>query len=310
MFSKSKQQTPGGETMERLEVFKDGTFSPMGGGSVSFSKTDVDAVAANYDPGTFEAPIVVGHPKEDHPAYGWVSGLEVENGKLLANARQVEPQFAEMVKSGRFKKISVSLFSPKAPNNPTPGSYYLKHVGFLGAAAPSVPGLKAVSLSGAENETITLVAGLNFADIVRLDALARISELEEELASRDALSFVEAMVDEGRILPRDKDGVITFMENLSGTDDFSFSEGGEIVKRSGAEWFQNYVRNMPPIVHFGEISGNASNPLEGDHASPLEMPKGFTVDPSRMELHKDALRFAEANNCDYTQAVIAVSGKR
>jgi len=308
MFGKNRQQNT--TTLERLEVFKDGTFLPMDGGFVSFSAADVSAVAANYDPKVFEAPVVVGHPQSNHPAYGWVSSLEVEDGKLLANAQQVEPQFSEMVEVGRFKKISICLFSPKTPSNPKPGSYYLKHVGFLGAAAPAVPGLKPVSLSGDESGTITLAADLNFSEGEDLDAMARISELEAQLASRDALSSVEEMIDEGRILPRDKEGVIAFMENLSGADEFSFSEGGEIVKRPGVEWFQSYVRNTPQLVNFSEISGDAADPYQGDHASQLEIPKGYSADLGRMELHKEALRFAQANNCEYMDAVLAVSGKR
>jgi len=46
-----------------------------------------------------------------------------------------------MVNKGRYKKISASFYSPNYPFNPAPGSYYLKHVGFLGAVPPAVKGL-------------------------------------------------------------------------------------------------------------------------------------------------------------------------
>ncbi len=49
-----------------------------------------------------------------------------------------------MVKAGRFKSRSASFYHPDNPNNPKPGVYYLRHVGFLGAQPPAVKGLKAV----------------------------------------------------------------------------------------------------------------------------------------------------------------------
>lgn len=61
---------------------------------------------------------------------------------LNAEPHQVDPEFAEMVNAGRFKKISASFYTPDAPNNPVPGVYYLRHVGFLGAQPPAVKGLK------------------------------------------------------------------------------------------------------------------------------------------------------------------------
>ena len=55
-----------------------------------------------------------------------------------------------MVKAGFFKKISASFYRPDSPKNPKPGVYYLRHVGFLGAAPPAVKGLKSASF--ADNE--------------------------------------------------------------------------------------------------------------------------------------------------------------
>ena len=43
-----------------------------------------------------------------------------------------------------------SRLTPDHPANPTPGVNYLRHVGFLGAAAPAVPGLKPVHFAAHE----------------------------------------------------------------------------------------------------------------------------------------------------------------
>ncbi|MCA3299821.1 MAG: peptidase [Roseomonas sp.] len=142
--------------MKQLHIFRTGIHQPMQGGALEFREADLAATAAAYDPALGEAPLVVGHPKTDAPAYGWVRALRAEGGDLVAEPHQVEPAFAEMVQAGRFKKISASFYTPNHPSNPKPGSYYLKHVGFLGAAAPAVKGLRDVAFAADEADVITL----------------------------------------------------------------------------------------------------------------------------------------------------------
>ena len=133
-----------------LQIFKPGRHTALSGASLVFSESDLAASAAAYDPAVFKAPIVVGHPKIADPAYGWISALSFADGALEASPEQVDPAFAEIVEAGRFKKISAAFYAPEAPNNPVPGVYYLRHVGFLGAAAPAVKGLRSPEFADAE----------------------------------------------------------------------------------------------------------------------------------------------------------------
>ena len=137
-------------TNKPLQIFKPGRHTAMSGVALAFSESDLAASAAAYDPAVFQAPIVVGHPKTDDPAYGWVSALSFADGALEASPEQVDPAFAEIVEAGRFKKISAAFYAPEAPNNPVPGVYYLRHVGFLGAAAPAAKGLRSPEFADAE----------------------------------------------------------------------------------------------------------------------------------------------------------------
>ena len=132
-------QTP---TTARIEVFRPGTFRPMSGDPVTYSAADLRAIADAYDPDTAPAPIVVGHPSTDAPAFGWVKSFEYFDDRLIANLHEIDPAFSEAVKAGRFKKVSMAFFGPDQGHNPVPGTWYPKHVGFLGAAAPAVAGLK------------------------------------------------------------------------------------------------------------------------------------------------------------------------
>lgn len=131
----------------------------MSGEAIAFGDAELRAAAAAYDPALHEAPIVVGHPKQDAPAYGWVAGVEYADGKLTARPAQVDAAFAELVGAGRFKKVSASFYKPDAAANPKPGAFYLRHVGFLGAQPPAVKGLKAIEFADGEDGTVTLEFG-------------------------------------------------------------------------------------------------------------------------------------------------------
>jgi hypothetical protein len=131
-----------------LQIFKAGTHRAMDGRELTFSVEQLEQIAAGYDPTSYEAPLVVGHPRTDAPAYGWVRGLRVVDGVLEAEPQQVDPQFAALVNEGRFKHLSVAFFAPNHPRNPRPGQYSLRHVGFLGATPPAVLGLRSAAFAG------------------------------------------------------------------------------------------------------------------------------------------------------------------
>ncbi len=140
----------GMKTTKPIQIFKPGNHVAMSGAPLSFSGADLAASAAAYDPAKHEAPIVIGHPKHDDPAYGWIKSLAFADGGLDAEPHQVDPAFMEWHAAGRVKKVSASFYTPDSPQNPVPGVYYLRHVGFLGAQPPAVKGLRAPEF--AENE--------------------------------------------------------------------------------------------------------------------------------------------------------------
>lgn len=136
--------------MKPFQIFKPGKHTASSGTTLDFSEDQLRAAVAAYDPALHEAPIVVGHPKDNGPAYGWVKSLSFNDGAIDAETIQVDADFAEMVVAGRFKKRSASWYLPDSPNNPKPGTLYLRHVGFLGAQPPAVKGLKEVAFSEEE----------------------------------------------------------------------------------------------------------------------------------------------------------------
>ena len=113
-----------------IEIFAGGPQTDSAGNTHDGDEI-IDRALATFNPREHEPPVVVGHPKTNGPAFGWVSALKREGGKLLAKFKDVNPEFAAMAKAGLFKKRSASFYPDGR----------LRHVGFLGAAPPAVKGL-------------------------------------------------------------------------------------------------------------------------------------------------------------------------
>jgi hypothetical protein len=116
-----------------IEIFRAGDYGKNG----SYTAADLDHVVSSYNPGFHESPAVIGHPETNGPAYGWVAGVKRDGDTLLAKLRDVDPQFAEMLRAGKFKKRSASFYRK-------PEGIELRHIGFLGAQPPEVKGLAAI----------------------------------------------------------------------------------------------------------------------------------------------------------------------
>lgn len=142
------------QTMKPLHIFRPGKHTAMSGDSFNFSESDIAATVLAYDPALHEAPLVLGHPKHDAPAAGWVKSLSASADGLIAEPQQVDPAFAELIAKAAYKKISASFYHPDSPSNPVPGVYYLRHVGFLGAQPPAVKGLRSIELADDEEGVI------------------------------------------------------------------------------------------------------------------------------------------------------------
>lgn len=133
-----------------IAIAKTGTFTDSRGKSHTFTEKDFDEIAANYSGATEKAPLVFGHPEDDHPAYGWTEKVFRQGQKLFAQLAQVPDAVRKAVHNGSYKYVSMSLH---------PGGKRLRHVGLLGAVPPAIPGLGPVEMSGGDCATIEFSAG-------------------------------------------------------------------------------------------------------------------------------------------------------
>lgn len=147
-----------------IPVFKTGAHTDTGGNTRTWTERDLDHIVNSYNPRYHEAPVVIGHPKDNAPAWGWVESLKREGNTLYSKLRDIVPEFVDMVKNGLFKKRSISLYPD--------GS--LRHIGFLGAAPPAVKGLPDFAFSCCSG------AFFEFADSALSDIKGEIDRLNTE----------------------------------------------------------------------------------------------------------------------------------
>ncbi|MBN8486380.1 MAG: peptidase [Burkholderiales bacterium] len=222
--------------MKPIHIFRPGRHTPTAGAALSFSEADLAAAAAAYDPAVHEAPIVVGHPRGDAPAYGWVSRLSFAEGDLLAEPSQVDPAFAELVADGRFKKVSASFYTPDSPTNPKPGAYYLRHVGFLGAQPPAIKGLRPVEFG--EEPDAGVVEFSDWADQAQAGLWRRMREF---LIAQFGLDKAEQVAPAWMVDALQEEAVRESIEKppAPGTSPaLAYAEGGDPVKTKTTEELQ------------------------------------------------------------------------
>lgn len=141
--------------MKPFEIFRAGRQIDDAGVVHEITAEDLAASAAAYDPAKHEAPLTIGHPASDRPAWGWVKRVVPGQPALVAEPGGVQPQFEEWVSKGFWKKRSAAFYPPSSPHNPVPGVWYLRHVAFLGAQPPAVKGMADVQFAASAEGTVS-----------------------------------------------------------------------------------------------------------------------------------------------------------
>src|SRR3990167_3692661 len=126
--------------MKRIEIFKTGKHTDSNGNTREWTEDDLSKIVNSYNPQVHEAPVVIGHPKDNAPAFGWVETLKKEGGVLYAQVKDLVPEFVDTVRKGLYKKRSISLYPDMS----------LRHIGFLGAVPPAVKGLGDVAFGDSD----------------------------------------------------------------------------------------------------------------------------------------------------------------
>lgn len=115
------------------DVFYAGEHVDMHGNKNAFSRDDLKQIVDNFKPQ--QAPLVIGHPELNAPAFGWVSDIRLtDDNRLEIKAANVNVEFAKAVAAKAFPNRSIKILKTKQ-------GWELAHVGYLGAAPPALAGM-------------------------------------------------------------------------------------------------------------------------------------------------------------------------
>ncbi len=265
-----------------IEIFKTGEHTDSQGRTRKWTEKELDEIVSKYNTQKeHTAPIVIGHPKDNAPAYGWVESLKREGSKLLAKIKDVAEEFKDWVNKGLYKKRSISLY----PN------LLLRHVGFLGAQPPAIKGLKDFKFQDKEEDFLEyedviqqetngqrnqktkykedsmadgkdkkyeeLKAQLEAEKKKREELEQKYAEYQRAVKRKEIKDFIETGIKEGKILPAWKEqGLEEFMYSLS--EDEQVIEFSEDKKMSKLEWFKEFIKSFSEHELFKEFQKGKS----------------------------------------------------
>jgi hypothetical protein len=271
--------------MEKIAIFRTGTHTDASGKTRIWTEDDLHTIAAKYNEQTeHEAPVVVGHPKDNAPAFGWVSKLAVDGGILYASLKDLSAEFVDMVKNHRFKKRSIALYP----------DMLLRHVGFLGAVPPAVKGLADAVFSDRADISVEFEFSENGGENVD-EKDKRIADLQRELeaeraASRkkDNAAFCDGLVGKGTLLPAQKDAAVEFMSVMDSVGNFEFSDGAA----SASDKFKKFLEGLPKAIEFKE----QATKQKAEDKKPQSDDCIAGASEESVRVHEKALEYMQADN--------------
>ncbi len=309
-----------------IEIFKSGNHTDSAGRERNFSDEDISVIAEKYNQSiatdkSGEAPVVLGHPTDNTPAYGWVERLARRGNILLAKLKNLSPELIEKVRQGAFRKVSISLFP----------DLMLRHIGLLGAATPAVKGLKNISF--AAGEITEIISDFDYTEKeteVKAELIEKINFLEQEnskilktLEEKDLLvqkfirdaknkefrEFINSSLRANNCLkltPAQNENLIEIMQlvyerglkkgDAKGNDFSDYSENEDLLEK-----IKSFISGLSTQINTEEFAVRQSKKDNSDYYSF----SGRKVQPDRMLLHNRALEIMnEDPTLSYEEAIL------
>ena len=192
----------------------------------------ITGLADSYSKSSQRAPVVIGHPQTDSPAYGWVVNLNVKDGGLYGDLDLTE-KFYDTVKNGFYTERSVAFYNREP--------YQLRHLGFLGATPPAIKGLKDLTFDDSDTDykciAMTTEKSTDFTPFVLPVTYLALSEVLPGLQPKN-------MTQDPSI---DSDGNLSGLVELSDGRKFKYN----IVNQQG-QWKADTELVNPEVVSLAE----------------------------------------------------------
>lgn len=213
--------------MSWCEICKTGKFKAKNGKLVEVTENDLDKIVTEFSAQTFPAPIVIGHPKDNSPAFGWVDSVKREGNKLFAKFKDVVPEFAELVNQKVYPNRSLAYY----PN------HTIKHVGFLGGTQPAIKSLAPYQFS--EDEEAEIIE-FSASDDYKFRTIGNIlQDLRDFLIERYDIETADKLVSTWRIEDlktiETAEAAAAFCEALEKTAEITVGIGEHIASPEASE---------------------------------------------------------------------------
>lgn len=251
------------------EIFNTGEHTDSNGNKRTWTIADLDKIVYQFQNVHKDAPICVGHPKTNSPAYGWLKDVQRIGNSLYCGFKDVQDEFIEAVKKGLFKNRSISL--DKDLN--------IRHLAFLGGQAPAIKGLESFCFQDEQNTQDIEIA--EFSDIEDTqqkeikeekekimktieelqaqlsDKDKEIESLRQQIAEREAArktkefeDFCESAIADGHILPKHKESIVNILTACDKMQTFNFADSGE---KKAVDTVKDFINSLK-IMNFEEIA--------------------------------------------------------
>ena len=254
-----------------IEIARTGTFNDSANRPQTFTDADLAQIASSYNPQKRDCPRVIGHVTSDSaPAYGWLSQIKTQNGKLLAQFAHVPDEVRDLVAKGRYRHVSMSLM---------PDRVTLRHVALLGAAQPAIDGLKAVELR-AGNEDITV-------DFSTTGALP--PQAKEEAMPEDLQREIGALKE--RLAALEKENASLKAENKTHKEGKEKAEGEKKEAEAKAEKTASDFAAYREKVEGEKLEARVSELVRAGKLTPAEKPAILEF-ASKLDNQTDSIDFA------------------
>jgi len=83
-------------------------------------------------------------------------------------------------------------------------------------------------------------------------AVKEFSEYKENEVKAGLLEWTESQIEAGKILPADKDSMVSMLVSMNGQESQEFAEGEEKVRKTPLDMFKASIESKESIVEFGE----------------------------------------------------------
>lgn len=126
--------------------------------------------------------------------------------------------------------------------------------------------------------------------------LAQFAEAERNARTASFVSFADAQIKTGALLPREKDAAVAVLGTLAEAKAVSFAQAGGVRTVSAVDWLKDLIARAKPAVNFGE------------HAAGTLATTGSAAGLSDAEIDAEAKNYARQHKVSYAEALCAVVG--